>query len=126
MFIKQPFDEFLGFEYEKLEENSVKVALSIKPLYLNSVGVVHGGILSTLADVAMCNTVEPDEHQRQTVVTADLDMTFLKGAKGEYVVAYARIVKKGRTLTHVECTIYDDQENMVAKAKAILFQNRNS
>jgi uncharacterized protein (TIGR00369 family) len=121
LFIEQPFDQFLGFSYERIDENSIKVMLPIKPLYINSVGVVHGGIISSLADVAMCNVIEPDESGKQTVVTTDLNVTFIKGAKGKYLCAHAHVFKKGRTLTHAECTIYDDLENMVAKSKAILF-----
>lgn len=123
MFIRQPFDEFLEMKYERTTENSVKVTLPIKPLFVNSVGVIHGGIISTLADVALCNTVAPDEHGIQQVVTVDLTVTFLKGAKSEFLTARAFAVKKGRSLTHADCLIYDDQEQAVAKAKAVLFNN---
>jgi acyl-CoA thioesterase len=121
MFIVQPFDEFLGLKCEKTDKDSVKVTLPIKPLYINSAGVVHGGIISSLADVAMCNTVGADENNIQKVVTVDLNVTFLKGAKTEYLVAHAHVTKGGRSLTHTDCVIYDDHENVVAKAKAILF-----
>lgn len=121
MFIMQPFDEFLGFQYEKVSINCVKITLPVQSLYLNSVGVVHGGILSSLADVAMCNTVGTDDEGKQKAVTVDLDVTFLKGARGNSLTAVANLVKAGRTLSHADCLIYDDQENLVAKAKAVLF-----
>ncbi|MGO4888334.1 PaaI family thioesterase [Anaerobacillus sp. MEB173] len=123
MFIQQPFDEFLGFQYERVDEKSIKVTLPVKPLYLNSVGAVHGGIISSLSDVAMCNTIEPDENNIQQVVTIDLNVSFLKKAKGEYLVAHASVVKEGHTLTHVDCFIYDDKENVVAKANGIFFNS---
>jgi uncharacterized protein (TIGR00369 family) len=121
MFIQQPFDEFLGYQYERIDEDHVHITLPLKPLYINSGGVVHGGIISSLADVAMCNTVEPDENRKQKVVTVDLNVTFLKGAKGEFLIAQAALIKKGRNLSHAECLIYDAEENLIAKAKAILF-----
>ncbi|WHY92518.1 PaaI family thioesterase [Neobacillus cucumis] len=123
MFIKQPLDEFLGFQYERVDENRIKVTLPIQPLYVNSVGVVHGGIISSLADVAMCNVIAANEDGTQRVVTTDLNVTFLKGAMGEYLIAHAHVFKQGRTLTHAECSIYDDHEKLVAKAKAILFNS---
>ena len=119
MFIQQPFDEFLRFNYERVSDTSLKVILPIQPLFLNSAGVVHGGVISSLADVAMCNTFEVDENNRQTVVTVDLKMTFIKGAKGEYLIAHADQVKKGRTLSHADCLIYDENNNLVAKASGI-------
>jgi uncharacterized protein (TIGR00369 family) len=119
VFIQQPFDEFLRFNYEKVSETSIKIILPIQPLFLNSAGVVHGGIISSLADVAMCNTFEVDENNRQTVVTVDLKITFIKGAKGEVLIAHAHQVKKGRTLSHADCFIYDENNNLVAKANGI-------
>ncbi|MGG1575041.1 PaaI family thioesterase [Fictibacillus sp. NRS-1165] len=121
MFIKQAFDEFLDLEYERVDRKTVKVRLPVKPLYRNSVGVVHGGIISSLADVAMCNTIEPNENNQQKVVTVDLNVSFLKGGTGDYLVAHAQVVKEGRTLTHAECQIFNDQDVMVAKASAVLF-----
>ena len=125
MFIKQPFDDFLGFQYERIDKENIKVTLPIQPLFINSAGVVHGGIISSLADVAMCNTMEVGENNVQKVVTIDLNVSFMKGAKGDYLVAHAKLVKEGRALSHVDCYIYDDQGTMVAKAKGIFYNNQN-
>lgn len=125
MFIEQPFDKFLGFQYERVDKENIKVTLPIQPLYMNSAGVVHGGIISSLADVAMCNTMEVGENNIQKVVTIDLNVSFMKGAIGDYLVAHATLVKEGKTLSYVDCYIYDDQETMVAKAKGIFYNNQN-
>jgi uncharacterized protein (TIGR00369 family) len=121
-FIKQPFDEFLGFEYERVKDGLVRLHLSIKPLYINSAGVVHGGVISTLADVAMSNLLEPDENGVQPAVTIDLHMTFLKGAKGNRMVAEASIVKTGRTMMYAECHIFNDEKELVAKAVGTFYR----
>jgi uncharacterized protein (TIGR00369 family) len=121
MFIKQPFDEFLGLQYERINENQIRIYLPLQPLFLNSLGVVHGGIISSLADVAMCNVPEGDTRGVQKVVTVDLKVSFLNPAKGEFLLADARIFKKGKNLIHSECLIYDDQNKLVAKANGILY-----
>nr|WP_316047284.1 PaaI family thioesterase [Planococcus glaciei] len=104
MFIRQPFDEFLDMSYERISENSVKVTLPIQPLFVNSVGVIHGGVIATLADVALCNTVAPDADGKQKVVTVDLNVTFLKGAKSEFLTARAFAVK--RRAQHYACRLH--------------------
>jgi acyl-CoA thioesterase len=119
MLIKQPFDEFLKIHYERIDETHMKVTLPIQPLFINSAGLVHGGIISTLADVAMGNIFKPDENHMQTVVTADLKVSFLRGANGEYLIADAHLVKRGRTLNHTDCLVYNDQDQLVAKASGI-------
>ena len=35
MFIKQPFDEFLDFEYKKLDDHHLQVRLPIRDLFVN-------------------------------------------------------------------------------------------
>lgn len=121
MFIRQPFDKFLEMEYERTTENSVKVTLPIKELYIDSSGLIHGGIISTLAEVALCNTVAPDGHGRQQAVTVDLNVTFLKSSRSAVLTARAFAVKEGQNLVHADCLIYDDEDHVITKAKAVLF-----
>lgn len=122
MLIKQPFDEFLGLEYTKIDENNMQVTLPVQDLFINSAGVIHGGIISSLADVALSNLIGANEEGVQQVVTVDLNVTFIKPATGTYLMAHSKIVKSGRTLIHTECSIYNDQQETVATAKAILFR----
>lgn len=93
LFIQQPFDEFLGFIW-RVSETSEEVKLPIQPLFLNTVEVVHGGIISSLADVARCNIFEVDENNRLAAITVDLKTTFIKGAIGEVLIAHAERIKK--------------------------------
>ena len=117
--IENAFDDLLKCEYERISETNLKVTLPIQPLFINSIGGVHGGIICSLADIAVGNTFEVDENNRQTVVTVDLKTTFTKAAKGRFLTADARVVKKGRTLNHIDCFIYDENNNLVAKANGI-------
>jgi uncharacterized protein (TIGR00369 family) len=121
-YIKNPFDHLLNCNYERISETNLKVTLPIQPLLLNTVGYVQGGIISLLADLAMgntCNTFEEDGNNLQSVVTVDLKTTYLKGAKGDYLTADAHLIKKGKTLSHLDCNIYNDQNELVAKATGI-------
>ncbi|WP_338753431.1 PaaI family thioesterase [Bacillus sp. FJAT-52991] len=121
MFIKQPFDEFLGFEYKKIDDNNLQISLPVQDLFLNSAGVVHGGVISSLADVAMSNLIPANENGIQQVLTVDLNVSFLKPATGSHLIANAQIEKQGRSLIHTECSIFNDKQELVAKSKAILF-----
>ena len=94
----------------------------MRDLFVNSVGVIHGGVIASLADVAMSNLVPVNEHGIQQVVTVDLNVSFLRPATGTYLTAIACMEKQGRTLIHTECSIYNDKQELVAKSKAILFR----
>ncbi|MDR7078176.1 acyl-CoA thioesterase [Neobacillus niacini] len=122
-YIKNPFDHLLNCKYERISETNLKVILPVQPLLLNTVGYVQGGVISLLADLAMgntCNSFEEDDNNNlQSVVTVDLKTTYLKGAKGDYLTADAHMIKKGRTLNHLDCYIYNDQDELVAKSTGI-------
>lgn len=122
MYIQQPFDQFLGLEYKKLDDHHIQIKLPVQDLFINSLGVIHGGIISSLADIAMANLGSTNEHGIQKAVTVDLNVSFLKPATGAFLMADAQIVKQGRNIIHAECTILNDKEEMVAKSKAILFR----
>ncbi len=117
-YINNPFDDFMGCQYERVSNTNIKVTMPIQPLFLNTIGVVHGGIISTLADIAMGNTTKTTGN-KQSVVTVDIKTSFLKGATGEFLVADAHLIKKGRTLNHVDCYIYDENNVLVAKSSGI-------
>ncbi|MBM4763772.1 PaaI family thioesterase [Bacillus sp. B15-48] len=120
--IKTQFDHLINFQYERISGRNLKVTMPIQPIFLNTVGYVNGGIVSLLADISMgnaCNTFLKDQEAIQSVVTVDLKITYLKGAKGEYLVADAYLVKKGRTLNHLDCNIYNDKDELCAKAHGI-------
>ncbi|MBB6446225.1 PaaI family thioesterase [Bacillus benzoevorans] len=118
-FVECPFDAFLKVKHEKISETNLKVTMPIEPLYLNSIGVVHGGVICSLADIAMGNIFGADANNNQKMVTVDMNTTFLKQAKGKFLIADAVLIKKGKTLNHIDCLIYNDQNELVAKATAI-------
>ena len=95
-FIEDTFGELLKCQYERISETNLKVTLPVQPLFMNSVGIVHGGIICSLADIAMGNTFEVDENNRQTVVTVDLKTTFIKAAKGQFLSCRCTFSKEGQ------------------------------
>ncbi|MGM9920744.1 MAG: PaaI family thioesterase [Bhargavaea sp.] len=119
MWIQQPFDEFLGYTYNRLSDGEVEVGLEVKDLYVNSAGVIHGGIISSLADVAMSNLVPADDNGVQQMVTVDLNVSFLRAARGQSLRAVAHLEKDGRTLVHALCKVYDEEGRQVASAKGV-------
>ncbi|MDN3019501.1 PaaI family thioesterase [Paenibacillus sp. BSR1-1] len=109
-------------KYKKLDDNNLQIILPVQDLFINSTGVIHGGIISSLADVAVSNLLPANEDGIQQAVTVDLNVSFLKPATGTYLMANAKIEKQGKTLIHTECSIYNDKQEIVAKSKAILFR----
>lgn len=96
------FLERAGPYWLKSEDGLVVVGLRVDRQHINYVDVAHGGVLSTLADVAMSYQVHASEEPRLNVVTNSLTCNFLSGAKlGDWLEARARIDRIGKRTAYV-------------------------
>jgi uncharacterized protein (TIGR00369 family) len=70
-------------------------------------GLLHGGVVASLVDVA-CGyaalSVMPAERE---VLTVEFKVHFLKPAKTDRVIAVGQVVQAGRTLTVCEGSVFD-------------------
>jgi acyl-coenzyme A thioesterase 13 len=77
------------------------IGLLIGEGHLNYLDVAHGGVMTTLADVAMSYAVHSSRTPRLAVSTATLTVNFLAGVRlGDWVGATPRIDRIGRNLAH--------------------------
>ncbi len=87
-----PFLDMAGPYFERQGDGCIIVATRINQGHINHIKVAHGGVLGTLADVALSYQVHRAEKPALPVATMNLNTNFLAGAKlGDWVEAYARI-----------------------------------
>ena len=82
------------------EPGSATVALAPSPDLAQMYGVIHGGVLTTLADTAAVYALQPFLAQGERMTSIELKVNFLAAAwpeKGE-VVATSKVIKRGRTI----------------------------
>ena len=84
--------------------------------YLQEGGVVHGGIISTLADTAAVYTVHPYLNENQSMTSIEFKMNFLSPVLIENgdLLARARLVKRGRKVALCDVEVFQ-KEKLVAK-----------
>ncbi len=74
--------------------------------HMNYIGVAHGGVLATLADVALSYQLYNSEEPPLPVSTVGMTTNFLGGAKlGDWVEAQAVIDRVGKRLAYVHGSI---------------------
>lgn len=106
---KNRFNHYLGIEISQLNEQGGTAVLKVRPELYNSIdGVVHGGVISTLADVAMGHAAAPHVDGVQQCVTVESKINYLSPAKGELLVAESKVIKSGKTLIIMESRVTCD------------------
>ena len=122
-FSHAPFVAHLGIELADLGPGWCEAGLVVQPWHLQQTGVVHAGVVATLADhcagAAATTRCAPGEF----VVTAEYKINLLRGARGERLHCRAEVLKPGQTLTVVESSVYAEhagKRELVAKLNATM------
>lgn len=115
-FASAPISQLFGFKVHPGEPGSAVVDFQVDESLHNSMGRVHGGVLTALADAAMGiafgRTLEDD----QDFATLDLHIHFMRPIRNGMLQAKAKVVQRGLRIGFVECSIFDHRQRLLAKA----------
>ena len=113
---KIPFLVHLQIFTETLGEGTARLSLPIEPHFDNSMGTVHGGVIMSLLDVALCTAARTLHPKSVGVVTIDMSTSFIGAGSGGRLIAEARVLKDRRTVSFVEGEALNEDGSLVAKA----------
>lgn len=113
-----PFFSSLGFAIESVEEGTASVRFLYDPKWTRPYGVINGGTLMALADVATYMAIFGRLGIVPLAVTNELKMNFLRPAIGGDVLARAELLKVGRRIAYVAVQLFmeDDPGRLIAHA----------
>jgi uncharacterized protein (TIGR00369 family) len=113
-----PFNELVGPFYSRRQGKDISLGLRIEERHTNSRGICHGGLLATLADLALGYAALAAGGQ-SSFVTVSLSLDFAGSAKiGDWVHSEAEIQKTGARLAFVNCYLVANGVRIV-RASAI-------
>jgi len=121
-----PFNELVGPFYVRRRGTDVSLGLRIEERHLNSRGICHGGLLATLADLALGyaalaagSAAGGPDADRRSFVTVNLSLDFAGSAKlGDWVASEAQVQKTGARLAFINCHLVANGVRIV-RASAI-------
>lgn len=117
----QPFSQFLGARLDRFVEGEAQLSLALRPEFLQQHGRPHGGVLSYLADNALTfagGSLYGDG------LTLEFKINYTKAAKGDTLVARARVESSGRQAAVCRCDLFsvaeDGSETLCAVAQGTI------
>lgn len=111
------FNDYLGITIEHQNTDSCKAVLKIRPELFNSIdGTVHGGVTSTLADVAMGHAAAPHVDGIQQCVTLESKINYLAPAKGDILIAESKVIQRGGRIIVMQADVKTENGELVAIA----------
>lgn len=113
------YTELIGPLYSRKTDEGISLGLRFETKHSNSRGKGHGGMISTLADLAMGYSLAFSEQPPRPFVTVNLNVDFLGHIEiGEWVEVSVDIDRKGQTMAFARCDFRVD-ERQVARATGV-------
>ncbi len=108
--------KLFGFELQAASAGGAEIRMKVRNHHIQLHNVVHGGILSALADttgaIAAYTTLPAGSH----LATIELKINFLEAVAGGTIVAKARVLRRGRNFIVSECEIFNADNLLAAKS----------
>jgi uncharacterized protein (TIGR00369 family) len=119
LFRTSPALELIGPIYCKTASDDLAIGMHVGAKHCNGRGTAHGGILATLADVALGYTIAFSTNPPTAAVTINLTLDYAGTAKlGDWLEAKATIQKHGSRFAFANCYIAVGEERIV-RASAV-------
>jgi uncharacterized protein (TIGR00369 family) len=121
-----PFVKEMGIELLLGDNGRSRLALAVRPEYLNGWGAVHGGVTMTALDVAMAVAARSLEPDGKGVVTIEMKTSFMQaGPTQGRMIASGTCVHRSSAMAFCEAEIRDEADRLVARASGTFKFLRN-
>lgn len=111
----QKYCQLLGIKVINIEKGVARLSLSFDENILNKDGVIHGGIITTLADSAAAAALLSIVGSEGRISSIELKINFLHSVKNGDLFADAKIIHKGSRTAVVDVETKTTEEKLIAK-----------
>jgi len=127
LFRSSPFLDVIGPLFSQGAGEDLVIGLRIDSKHANARGFAHGGVLSTLADIALGYTMEAASKKSVSLVTANLTLDYAGSAKvGDWVEAEVDIQKIGSRLAFANAYLSVVSKRIVRASAVFLVVERST
>jgi len=103
----------LNYEFTDAGDGWAEITFTASDRVNNLYGIVHGGVWLVLADSAMGGALATVAAPDERIITAQSDFRWIRPLEGPTIRAHARVLRRGRTLSHCAVALYDDANRQV-------------
>ena len=108
------FEDTLAVKLMRKHKDGVTVACRLKNDFVNSQGVLHGGVIASIADEAAWHALIHAYKSQQNCTTTELKINYLRPIAVTKVLARAYALRAGKHLFVSRVDIFDAEKRLAA------------
>jgi uncharacterized protein (TIGR00369 family) len=113
-----PVAQLIGFKLIEVEKGRAVMTLDADARHANPMGTLHGGILCDIADAAMGIAYASLGEEGESFTTLELKINFLKPVWNASLRAEGKVIRAGKIVGLVECSVTNEKGELVARASS--------
>ncbi len=114
IFRRSPYLDLLGPIYNKKSDSGLIIGLRAEQKHCNARNIVHGGVFSSLADIALGYNLAFSGNEPIPILTVNLNVDYAGSAKsGDWIEIETDIQKLGKSMAFANCCFTVDAKRIV-------------
>ena len=103
--------EFLGFRLIDWRTGYAKLEMPVRGEHRNTVGYLHGGVISSLLDIAGAVAGSYGVSKESVSVTVNLNCNFISPHTAKTVIAEGELIRTTSSLFFAQARLFDPETN---------------
>jgi uncharacterized protein (TIGR00369 family) len=113
---RSPFHRWAGLELVSVGDGKAELRMALQPHHFNPQGIVHGGIITAIADTAIGLALRSQLRPGLTHRTAQLNVHFLAKGEGTVLISHGTALHLGQRMGYGESDVMDGEGRLLARA----------
>lgn len=107
-----------NLEITEIKPGYAKIELHVDPKVLNPYGIVHGGILFSMADTAAGTACLASGRE---CVTLNSSINFIKPGHGKKIIGIAQEISSGRSTCIYDVYLYNEDHTLISRSTFTMY-----
>lgn len=108
---KGTYLEFLGFRLIDWRDGFAKLEMPVRSEHRNTVGYLHGGVISSLLDIAGAVAGSYGDAKESVSITVNLNVNFMAPHQAKKVIADGELIRTTTSLFFAQARLFDPENN---------------
>ena len=116
--------EFLGFKLVSWKDGYARVEMPVRGEHRNTVGYLHGGVISSLLDIAGAVAGSYGDAKDSVSITVNLNVNFMAPHQSDTVVAEGELIRTTSSLFFAQAKLLDPENNRLCATATGTYKKR--